>query len=209
MVRVNWINEKLREFEDWCIKTYEEGKIKAPLHLSRGNEKQLIEIFKKIDKKDWVFSTYRSHYHALLHGINEDWLKNWILEGKSIHVMNKEHKFFTSAIVGGCLPIALGVALALKLKKSKDYVWIFAGDMTATLGLMHDIIKFAHYNNLPINFVIENNGFSTDTPTGQAWGSGDFIPITLPRFENIICYNYKRELPHYGIGKFVTFKEEK
>ena len=58
-------------FSDKIKKIYEKGKIKAPIHLSGGNEEQLIKIFKKIKKGDWVISNWRSHYHALLHGIPE------------------------------------------------------------------------------------------------------------------------------------------
>ena len=50
---------------------YEKTKIKAPIHLSGNNEEQLIKIFKKIKKNDWVFSSWRSHYHALLHGVKK------------------------------------------------------------------------------------------------------------------------------------------
>ena len=53
------------------------GKIKAPIHLSGNNENELIKIFKKVNKKnDWVLSTWRNHYHALLKGIPRKWLKN-------------------------------------------------------------------------------------------------------------------------------------
>ena len=67
--------EKLIKFEEDIKRIYETGKIKAPIHLSGNNEESLIKIFKKIKKKDWVFSTWRNHYHALLHGISPDWLK--------------------------------------------------------------------------------------------------------------------------------------
>ena len=66
------LNSKdLIKFELKIKKIYEEGKIKAPIHLSGGNENQLIKIFKKIKRNDWVISNWRSHYHALLHGIPE------------------------------------------------------------------------------------------------------------------------------------------
>jgi len=101
--------DNLRSFEEWCIGKFYQGKIKSPLHLSGGNEEELIKIFKyhEIKKEDWVFTTYRSHYHALLKGIPREWLEKWVLENKSIHVMNSEYKVFSSAIVGGTLPIAL------------------------------------------------------------------------------------------------------
>ena len=58
--------KQLIEFEKRIKKIYENGKIKAPIHLSGNNEDKLISIFKKIKTKDWVFSTWRNHYHALL-----------------------------------------------------------------------------------------------------------------------------------------------
>ena len=69
------LNSKdLIKFELKIKNIYEEGKIKAPIHLSGGNENQLIKIFKKIKRNDWVISNWRSHYHALLHGVPKKWL---------------------------------------------------------------------------------------------------------------------------------------
>jgi len=97
--------ESLTQFEDEVATMFNNGEIKSPVHMSGsidGKEEEfLIELFKKVKKEDFVFSTYRSHHHALLKGIDKDWLLNWIKGNKSIHVMNKEHRFLTSAIVGG------------------------------------------------------------------------------------------------------------
>ena len=71
------INPKdLITFEKKIQKEYEKGKIKSPVHLSSGNEKELISIFQYISPNDWVFSGWRNHYHALLHGISEEYLFN-------------------------------------------------------------------------------------------------------------------------------------
>ena len=72
---------------------YEKGKIRAPIHLSGNNENQLINIFKNVKKQDWVFSTWRSHYHAILHGIDPIWLKNEIIKGRSMGIINKKKNF--------------------------------------------------------------------------------------------------------------------
>lgn len=109
----------LINFEDDIKKVYESGKIKAPIHLSGNNEDQLIKIFKKVKKNDWVFSTWRNHYHALLKGIPKEWLKKEIIEGRSMGINNIKYKFYSSAIVGGILPIALGVGKSIQLKKKK------------------------------------------------------------------------------------------
>lgn len=187
----------LIDFETEVVDLFNDGQLRSPVHLSGGNEKEVIEIFKDIKPEDWVFTTYRSHYHALLKGMPRDRLLNWIKDNKSIHVMDKEYKIFTSAIVGGCLPIALGVAKAIKMKESNERVWIFVGDMTAESGLFHEVTKYAARNSLPINFIVEDNGLSTDTPTQESWGNG-------PSGANIWRYTYTRKYPHYGTGKFIT-----
>ena len=113
----NWSKEDLIAFEDDIISHWENGEIRGPIHLSNGNEEELIEIFKKVGVTDWVFSTWRSHYHALLHGVEPQVLKKKILDGKSITIIDKDSNFYSSAIVTGILPIALGVAKSMKQKK--------------------------------------------------------------------------------------------
>ena len=142
--------------------------------MADGNEEQLIEIFKNVNKNDWIFCTWRSHYHALLKGVPPSELKQSILEGRSITLCFEEHKMFSSAIVGGSIPIALGAALDLKNKKSQDKVWCFVGDMGANMGSFHESVKYAENFDLPIIFVIENNGKSVCTNTYQAWGKEKF-----------------------------------
>lgn len=210
---------ELINFEKDIKQMYIDGKLRSPIHLSGGNEIALINIFKNIQKEDWIFSTWRSHYHALLKGINKNWLKNWVLDNKSIHVMNKEHKFFTSAIVGGIIPIALGVAWSIKLKGGTEKVWCFIGDMTANTGSFRECHQFAKNFHLPIKFIIEDNQLSTDTPTKVVWGynqnnrgiknSGNRISWFLNKkyVQHIIYYKYKRIYPHYGCGVFVDFKD--
>lgn len=204
--------EKLIQFEHWVAEAYKQGKLRSPVHLSGGNEDQVIEIFKRIKPEDWVFSTYRSHYHALARGIPEEWLKQWILDNKSIHVMSKEYNFFTSAIVAGTVPIALGAAMGILRHGGNTHVWCFVGDMAAEGGTFHDAWKYAMHHHVPITFVIEDNGLSTDTPTQTVWGKRasdwQYIESSFPNEKDkIIYYRYVRKWPHYGTGVFVDFKE--
>jgi pyruvate dehydrogenase E1 component alpha subunit len=193
------IKNEIINFELEIKKLYEVGKIKAPIHLSANNEDVLIKIFKKINKKDWVFSTWRSHYHALLHGITTAWLRNKIIKGRSISIINLQKKFFSSAIVGGSLPISMGVALGLKLKKKKQKVWAFVGDMTFETGTFHETYKYSKNHKLPIKFIVEDNNMSTNTPTNKVWIKKSKTP------KDIIYYKYKRKFPHHGTGKWVLF----
>jgi len=188
--------QDLIDFETEIKELYSNGQIKSPIHLSKGNEVPLIKIFEEVKEKDWIFSTHRNHYHALLKSKNKEWLKNEILENKSMHINSKEYKIFTSAIVGGILPIALGTALAIKIKKSEEHVWCFVGDMAAEMGIFHECTKYAGGYNLPITFVVEDNGVGCYTPTKEVWKKGEV---------DIREYKYKREYPHHGIGKWVDF----
>lgn len=191
--------EALIKFEKEIAELFTVGKIKAPVHLSDGNEDQLIEIFKSVKPDDWIFSTHRSHYHALLHGIDPLKVKAEIVRGNSITMCFPEHNFFSSAIVGGNTSIALGVAMGLKRSGSSRQVWAFVGDMAAEGGIFSECVKYAGKNDLPITFVVEDNSISTNTPTKKAWGEG-----TKPA--RVIRYEYKKEkYPHYGSGKWVTF----
>lgn len=201
--------QELIDFETNICNLFCKGKIKAPIHLSDGNEEQLIDIFKKIDRNDWVFSNWRSHYHALLHGIDKEWLKKEILKGNSITINYPEQHFFSSALVGGTLPIALGTALALKLKGSARKVWVFVGDMGAETGIFHECLKYAQNHDLPVNFVIEDNRKSVGTPTQTVWGlkevgqSNSHVKKIAPK---LYRYSYiKNKYPHVGAGKWVTF----
>lgn len=189
----------LIKFEKEIADIYKKGKIKAPIHLSGNNEEKLLKIFKKIKKNDWVFSTWRSHYHALLKGLPANYLKKLILDGKSMHIMSKKYKFFSSSIVGGPIPIAIGVALSIKRKKQKNKVWVFIGDMTYETGIFHECYKYAKNFKLPIKFVVEDNNMSTNTPTRKAWGGKSKIQ------KDIIYYKYKRKYPHHGTGEWILF----
>ena len=195
----NWNEEELIHFENKIVESWEAGKIRGPIHLSNGNEAQLIEIFKRIKTTDWVFSTWRSHYHALLKGISPKWIENEILDGKSITICKLDEKFYSSAIVGGTLSIALGVAMGIKRDGGDDKVWVFVGDMSFESGIFYEVHKYARNFDLPIYFVVEDNGVSTYTPTEETWNVKRDIP------NDVIYYTYSSKYPHYGIGKWIVF----
>ena len=135
--------EDLIKFERLMADHWEAGKVRGPIHLSGGNEDELIEIFKYIKKSDWVFSTWRSHYHALLKGVCPVWLEDEILAGRSITIVNEEERFYSSAIVGSIIPIATGVALSNKREGKDDKVWCFIGDMAFETGGFYEMHKYA------------------------------------------------------------------
>src|SRR6266566_3092630 len=105
-----WTPEKLIAFEQDIADEFNKGNIHSPIHLSGGNEEWLIDYFdNNFRKGDWIASTWRSHYHALLCGVPEEQVRAAIIKGRSITLCFPEYRFFSSAIMGGALPIALGV----------------------------------------------------------------------------------------------------
>src|SRR3989344_4072102 len=190
--------EELIAFEAEIAKSYFEKKIPGPVHLSYDNEEALIGIFKDVKDHDWVFSTHRSHYHALLKGIPRDWLRNEILAGHSITINNPDYKFYASAIMGDIVPIATGVAMGLKLRNISEHVWCFVGDMCAEMGVFDESVKYAERNDFPITFVVEDNGLSVVTPTQKVWG-------LLPRRSKVVRYECRNtKYPHDGVDKDYT-----
>ena len=194
----------LINFEDSIAKLFNEAKIKAPIHLYSGNEKFLINFFKKVKKNDWVFCSWRSHYQCLLKGVPPKKIKNEIINGKSISLCFLDYKIYSSAIVGGSLPIAVGLAMSLKKKKSRNKVYCFIGDMTSETGIAHECIKYSRNKNLPIHFIVEDNRKSVCTDTRKTWSKKKLT------YENVLdkfvtYYKYKLKYPHAGAGQRVQF----
>ena len=109
----------LIKFENEIADSFNQAQIKSPIHLYYGNEDSIISVFKKIKKNDWVFCSWRSHYQCLLKGVPPKILKKEIIDGKSISLCFPKYRIYSSAIVGGILPISVGVALSLKRNNSK------------------------------------------------------------------------------------------
>lgn len=194
----------LIKFEDKVAETFNQGKIKAPVHLYSGNEDQILKVFEDINEEDWVFCSWRSHYQCLLKGVPEEILFQAILEGRSIALNFSDYKIFSSAIVGGQIPLALGAALSIKLNKSKEKVFCFMGDMTSETGIAQSAFNYALNFELPITFVIEDNNLSVCTDTRQIWGAND-LRYEIHENPKVIAYKYSNKYPHAGAGKRVQF----
>jgi pyruvate dehydrogenase E1 component alpha subunit len=204
----------LIRFETEIATLFNSGKIRAPVHLYSGNEKQIQKVFQQIDiDNDWVCCTWRNHYQCLLKGVPEQELADKIVSGKSMVMNLSKYKIVSSSIVGGIPSIAVGIAESIKLKKEKSRVWCWLGDMSAETGNFHEAYKYAVNHKLPITFVVENNGLSVTTPTDDIWNRT--IPWYLPKdvfindwyeTENLIYYEYKNLIyPHAGAGVRVQF----
>jgi hypothetical protein len=135
--------------------------------------------------------------------ISQEQLKQDILDGKSITLCYPEYNIYSSAIVTGNIPIATGVALDIKRKGGTNHVWCFVGDMTSETGTFFENWKYAVNHDLPITFVIENNGKSVCTETHKVWNTDELYFAKETR--KIIYYEYQTKYPHAGAGARIQF----
>jgi len=197
--------EELIAFEEEIALLFNNGKIRAPVHLYEGNEDSIIEVFKNINPQDWIFCSWRSHYQCLLKGVPSEQIKSEILSGRSISLCFPEFKIYSSALVGGSIPIAVGTAMSLKLKKEKNSkVYCFMGEMTAETGIAHECIKYSRNFKLPIHFVVEDNAKSVCTDTRRTWNQKK-LSFESSNDEYVTYYSYKSKYPHAGAGKRIQF----
>ena len=147
------------------------GLIGGPVHLGIGQEAIPVGISKYLSSQDKVFGGHRSHSHIISLGVN---LKSFFAEilakatglskgmGGSMHLFAESVGFYGSVpIVAGTVPLAVGSALASKLKGNKSVSISYLGDGAIEEGVVHESLNFARINNCPIIFVVENNLFSS------------------------------------------------
>ena len=196
--------QDLIAFEDEVAALFNAGQIRAPVHLYSGNESPMIEVFKDVGRNDWIFCSWRSHYQCLLKGVPAQQVLDEIRAGRSISLCFASHRIYSSAIVGGVLPIALGTALAIQRSGEDARVHCFLGDMTAETGIAHESIKYARNHRLPIRFIVEDNEKSVCTDTRAAWNQPrlSFEGVCDPY---VHYYRYQTRYPHAGAGVRVQF----
>ena len=188
-----WTKEELIAFENHIGDLYEDNQLPFLFHLSGGNEDHLIDIFKDIKEDDYVISSHRNHYHALLHGIPPDVVEDRIKNGRSMFIYDRKRNFFVSAIIGGTPGIAAGIAWALKRKGSKQKVWCFVGDGTEDNGHLFEAIRYVDGWDLPCKFIIENNDRSCEASNHDRWNKKSDL---CWESNSVIKYYYKCTYPH-------------
>lgn len=201
--------EQLTAFENKMRDLFNEGELPSLLHLSAGNEDELVRIFADIKEGDWLFASHRSHFHALLAGIPPERVEKLIREDCSMFIFDKSRNFYTSAILGGTASIAAGVAWQLKQEGSANRVWCFFGDGAEDEGHVYEAIRFVDGWDLPCTFVIEDNNRSVDTDKACRRGPRS-LDMAWPR-DKVYRYHYTPTYPHAGRGPgpVVTFKRTK
>ena len=191
-------------FESRIRDHFAAGQLPCLIHLSGGNEEQLLDIFSRVRPQDWVFSTHRNHYHALLKGIPADHLEAEILAGRSMFIYSRDHNFLTSSILAGTCCIAAGVAWDIAASAltvgPRPHVWCFLGDGAEEEGHYYEAALFAESNDLPITFIIEDNARQVDTPKSERRGIFHSTRCPLDHFTCVKRYHYEPTYPHGGAG---------
>jgi pyruvate dehydrogenase E1 component alpha subunit len=196
--------QDLIRFEEEIAALFNEAKIRAPVHLYSGNEEQMLEVFKEVRPEDWVCCSWRSHYQCLLKGVPPEEVKEEILAGRSISLCFPQYRVISSAIVGGIVPIAVGLAMGLKRSGEKARVHCFLGEMTSETGIAHEAIKYSKNHQLPIRFIVEDNGKSVCTDTREAWNQ-PILTYEAASHPLVVYYKYETKYPHAGAGVRVQF----
>jgi TPP-dependent pyruvate/acetoin dehydrogenase alpha subunit len=196
--------QDLIAFEESIAVEFNAGRIRAPVHLSSGNEDILIGIFNGIRPQDWVLCSWRSHYQCLLKGVPPTMVRQAIMDGKSISLCFPEHRILSSAIVGGILPISVGIGLSIARDQRNEKVYCFVGDMTAETGAFEECYKYVKNFNLPVKYIIEDNGKSICTDTKRVWNVTSLIREGESN-NNLLYYKYQNKWPHAGAGQRVKF----
>jgi TPP-dependent pyruvate/acetoin dehydrogenase alpha subunit len=196
--------EELIQFESEIADLFNAGKIRAHVHLYNGNEKEIIEVFREVKPQDWVFCSWRSHYQCLLKGVPRQEVISEIVNCRSIALCFAKYRVLSSGIVTGILPMAVGTAMGIKRRGEDARVHCFAGEMTAETGIFHECLKYATNHQLPIRFIIEDNGKSVCTNTREVWNQ-PVLSYENIRHPLVTYYKYQSKYPHAGAGVRVEF----
>ena len=168
---------RIRRFEERSLRAYQQGHIGGFLHLYIGQEAVAVGAVSVMSSDDHVITAYRDHGHALAVGMDMDECmaelfgkKTGCSKGKggSMHFFAPDKNFWGGhGIVGGQTPLGLGIAYALKYNEKKGACLCFMGDGATNQGPFYESLNLASLWNLPVVFVIENNGYSMGTSEGR------------------------------------------
>ncbi|MEM2905360.1 MAG: pyruvate dehydrogenase (acetyl-transferring) E1 component subunit alpha [Candidatus Bathyarchaeia archaeon] len=163
----------IRRFEEKVTECYEKGLVPGFVHLYIGEEAVAVGVCSALRNDDYILSTHRGHGHSLAKGMDPRKLMAELFGrvtgccggiGGSMHSTDMENGIlFSTAIVGGGIPIAVGAALSAKLRKTDQVVACFFGDGASNIGAFHEALNLASIWALPVVFVCENNMYAVST----------------------------------------------
>lgn len=164
---------RIRRLEEKCAELYTQEKIRGFLHLYIGEEAVAVGVMQALNAEDAVVATYREHGHALVRGVSAKAIMAEMYgkaqgcsggRGGSMHLFDAATRFFGgNAIVGGGLPMALGLALADKMQGRSHVTACFFGEGAVAEGEFHETLNLAALWQLPVLFLCENNLYAMGT----------------------------------------------
>ena len=183
----------IRRFEEASAHLYARGKIGGFLHLYIGEEAVAVGATSAVGENDYVISHYRDHGHALARGVEPQAVMAELAgkatgcsggKGGSMHLFDASRRFMGGyAIVGGHLPIAVGLALAIKYKREHGVVLCFFGDGATNQGIFHESLNLASLWKLPVVFLLENNLYGMGSHIDQTHAGGRDIYLTAEAYK--------------------------
>ena len=164
---------RVRRFEEKCVELYSAAKIRGFMHLYIGEEAVAVGVMEALKPEDAIVATYREHGHALARGVSAASIMAEMYgkvegcsrgRGGSMHLFDAATRFYGgNAIVGGGLPLAVGLALADKLRGDERVTACFFGDGAVAEGEFHESMNLAAVWQLPVLFCCENNLYAMGT----------------------------------------------
>lgn len=174
---------RIRRFEAKCVELYQAQKIRGFLHLYDGEEPVAVGVMAALEARDAVVATYREHGQALARGVPMRALMAEMLgklegccrgRGGSMHIFDRQRRFFGgNAIVGGSLPLSVGIAMADKQLRPGAVTACFFGEGAVAEGAFHESMNLAALWQLPVLFVCENNLYAMGVPLKDAESQTD------------------------------------
>jgi pyruvate dehydrogenase E1 component alpha subunit len=169
---------RIRRFEEKCAELYQAEKIRGFLHLYIGEEAVGVGVMQALEPEDAVVATYREHGQALARGVSMNAVMAEMFgklegcsrgRGGSMHLFDAAARFYGgNAIVGGGLPLAVGLALADKMQGRQRVTACFFGDGAVAEGEFHESLNLAALWHLPVLFCCENNLYAMGTALHRA-----------------------------------------
>jgi len=163
----------VRRFEEKCVELYSATKIRGFMHLYIGEEAVAAGAMQALESDDAIVATYREHGHALVRGVSAASIMAEMYgklegcsrgRGGSMHLFDAATRFYGgNAIVGGGLPLAVGLALADKLRGRRQVTACFFGDGAVAEGEFHECMNLSALWDLPVLFLCENNLYAMGT----------------------------------------------
>jgi pyruvate dehydrogenase E1 component alpha subunit len=173
----------IREFEERLHVEIQTGEIPGFTHLYSGQEAVAVGVCEHLTDEDWIASTHRGHGHCIAKGCDVTGMmleiygrRDGLCKGKggSMHIADMSKGMLgANAIVGGGPPIAVGAALACKIRRNGRVAVAFGGDGSSNQGTVFEAMNLAVVLQAPVIFVFEHNGYSEHTGADYAVGSRD------------------------------------